>query len=187
MNLSSKTLRAILPLLALRPGEGHSLTELARFGGVDTKSVWQTLAQLRAEGALLDSEYGRKTYSINPAYEFHSEIRPIAFRLLNVPAALERSEAGPQLVVLYGSVLRDVFRRESDIDLLVVAQEERRVLEVVGTVSERLGKRISAVVYSPAQFVARWNEGDPFIAGVFAGPHAVLGGSLERLGLGAVA
>src|ERR1035437_11193761 len=77
VNLSSKTLRGIIPLLALRPGEGHTLTELARFAGVDTKSVWQTLHQLQADGALLTSEYGRKTYSINPRYEFYAEIRTI--------------------------------------------------------------------------------------------------------------
>jgi hypothetical protein len=153
---------------------------------VDTKSVWQTLGQLRAEGALLESEYGRKTYSINPAYEFYPEIRPIAVRLLNLPGALEAAEAGPQLVVLYGSVLREVFRRESDIDLLVVVQDESRVLHAVGAVSERLGKRMAAVVHSPGQFVAHWKAGDPFVSDVFAGPHAVLGGSLERLGLGAV-
>jgi hypothetical protein len=187
VNLSSKTLRGIIPLLALRPGEGHTLTELARFAGVDTKSVWQTLHQLQADGALLASEYGRKTYSINPRYEFYAEIRPIAFRLLGVPQALDDSDAGAALVVLFGSVLREVYRRESDIDLLVVARDEPAVQTTLAGVSERLGKRVTAVVYTPGQFVERWNSDDSFIADVFAGPHAVLGGSLERLGLGAVA
>ena len=187
MNLSSKTLRGIIPLLALRPGEGHTLTELARFAGVDTKSVWQTLHQLQSEGALLTSEYGRKTYSIDPRYEFYAEIRPISFRLLGVPQALDEAHAGVELVVLFGSVLGEAYRRESDIDLLVVAREEAAVQKTLASVSERLGKRIAAVAYTPDQFVERWNGDDSLIAGIFAGPHAVVGGSLERLGLGAVA
>jgi hypothetical protein len=184
MNLGSKTLRGMLPLLALRPGEGHTLTEFARFAGADTKSVWQTLAQLRAQGALLEGEYGRKTYSINPAYEFYAEIRPIAFRLLGVPQALGEANAGALLVVLFGSIMRDVYRRESDIDLLVVALDEAAVRRTLAMVSDRLGKRISTAFYAPSQFAERWNGDDPFVAGVFAGPHAILGGSLERLGLG---
>jgi predicted nucleotidyltransferase len=185
VNLNSKTVRAILPLLALRPGEGHTLSELARYGSVDTKSVWQTLGQFRAEGAIVDSAYGRQTYSINPAYEFYPEVRVIAFRLLGIPRALAEAGETVDLAVLFGSIMRSVYRRDSDIDLLVVGRSERGVGAVVDRIADRLGKRIAVAFYTPDQFVARWTADDPFLVGVFAGPHAVLTGSFERLGLGA--
>jgi predicted nucleotidyltransferase len=183
MNLNSKQVQRTLPLLALRPQEGHTLTDLARFSGVGTKSVWQALRQFRADGALLDGAYGPKTYSINPDYELYPEIKIIAFRFLRLPEALIAAGARVDLVVLYGSVFRPVFRRQSDLDLLVVGRDETRTREVAAGMSERLGKRMNVTFYTPAKFVADWEAADSFLAAVFAGPHAVLTGSLDKLGL----
>ena len=58
MNLNSMAVRKVLPRLALRPGEGFTLTDICRFSGLDTKSVNRVLEQFRVDGSLLDNAYG---------------------------------------------------------------------------------------------------------------------------------
>jgi hypothetical protein len=184
MNLDSTALRKVLPLLALRPGEPHTLTDIMGFSGLDSKSVWRVLDQMRADGALLDGTYGPKTYSINPAYEHYQEIKVIAFRLLGLPAGMEGAGVRTDLIVLFGSLLRPVFRRESDIDLLLVGRDEEEARTAVDALSQRLGKHVGVTFYSPAKFVSEWEAHEPFLTAVFSGPHAILAGSFDNLGVG---
>ena len=184
MNLDSAALRKVLPLLALRPGEPHTLTGIMRFSGLDSKSVWRVLDRMRSDGALLDEAHGPKTYSVNPAYEHYQEIKVIAFRLLGLPAEMEGAGTRVDLLVLFGSLFRPVFRRESDIDLLVVGRDESKTRAVVDSLSRRLGKHIGVTFYAPAQFVSEWEAHEPFLAAVFSGPHTILSGSFDNLGIG---
>ena len=183
MNLNSVALQKILPLLALRPDEGHTLTDLMKFSGLDSRAVWQVLEQLQIERSVMKNLYGPKTYSINPGYKFYSEIKIIAFRLLNLPERLQADQIDPDLIILYGSIFREVFRKESDIDLLVIGRDEEPIRKVLYDLSIQIGKTINFVFYTPKRFAELWNGHNSFIETVFSGPHTIITGSFDHLDL----
>ena len=182
MNLNSTAVRKILPLLALRPGEGFTLTDICRFADLDTKSVTQVLGQFRAEGFLLDNAYGPRTYSANPEYSMFPEIKTIALRLLGLPDSILASGGQTLLMVVFGSLLRPTYGRDSDIDILVVTKTPAAARQGLEQASARLGKAISAQVYSPDRFSSALSQNDPFVREIFERPHTILAGSLEYFG-----
>jgi predicted nucleotidyltransferase len=185
MNLNSAAVRKVLPLLALRPGEGFTLTDICRFTGLDTKSVTRVLEQFRADGFLLDNAFGPRTYSANPEYSMYPEIKSIAFRLLDLPASIREAGGQVYFMAAFGSLLRPTYRRDSDIDVLVVTSTPAAAKIGIAQVSARLGKRVSVQVYGPDQFSVALSQSDPFVREVLERPHAILAGSLEYFGANA--
>lgn len=183
MNLNSMAVRKVLPLLALRPGEGFTLTDICRFNGLDTKSVTRVLEQFRVDGFLLDNAYGPRTYSANPDYSMFPEIKVIALRLLDLPAAIRDAGGQVKLALAFGSLLRPTYGRDSDIDILVVSPNPAAAKTGLGQVSLHLGKSITPQVYDPARFSAALAAKDPFIREILERPHAILSGSLEHFGV----
>jgi predicted nucleotidyltransferase len=180
VNLNSIAVRKVLPLLALRPGEGFTLTALCAFSGLDTKSVARVLSAFREEGLIADGRYGPKTYSVNPDFSMYPEVKVIALRLLDVPGLIRASRPGSDpVVVVFGSLLRPTFGRDSDIDLLVVTEDRQTARRGVDALSNRIGKPINLVLLDRATFAEKLRDGDPFIRGILEGPHAVLGGRIE--------
>ena len=106
MNLNSAAVRKILPLLALRPGEWFTLSNICTYADLDTKSVTRVLRQFRAEGFLADHPAGLKAYGANTAYSMYPEMKVIALRLLDVPEAMRVAGARMDLVIVFGSLLR---------------------------------------------------------------------------------
>jgi predicted nucleotidyltransferase len=182
VNLNSTAVRKILPLLALRPGEWFTLSSICAYADLDTKSASRVLGQFRAEGFLADHPAGLKAYGANTAYAMYPEMKVIALRLLDVPAAMRKAGAKMDLVMAFGSLLRPTFGAQSDIDLLVVTAQGDAARRGVGEVETRLGKHFSPKVMDPARFSAALANGDPFIQEIMERPHAVLTGSLDRFG-----
>jgi len=116
------------------------------------------------------------------AYAMYPEMKVIALRLLDVPAAMRKAGAKVDLAMAFGSLLRPTFGAQSDIDLLLITAQADAARRGVGEVETRLGKHFSPKVMDPARFSAALAKGDPFIREIMERPHAVLTGSLERFG-----
>ena len=185
MNLNSAAVRKILPLLALRPGEWFTLSNICTYADLDTKSVTRVLRQFRAEGFLADHAAGLKAYGANTAYSMYPEMKVIALRLLDVPEAMRVAGARMDLVIVFGSLLRPTFGAESDIDLLLVTAQPDAARRGLDGVETQLGKHFSPQVMDPARFSAALAADDPFIREILERPHAILTGSLERFGYSA--
>src|SRR5450759_2530273 len=106
MNLNSAAVRKILPLLALRPGEWFTLTNICTYAHLDTKSATRVLGQFRAEGFLADHPAGLKAYGANTAYAMYPEMKVIALRLLDVPEAIRAEGGRMDLVVVFVAIRR---------------------------------------------------------------------------------
>ncbi len=185
MNLNSAAVRKILPLLALRPGEWFTLTNICTYADLDTKSVTRVLGQFRAEGFLADHPAGVKVYGANTAYAMYPEVKVIALRLLDVPEAMRAAGAKIDLIIVFGSLLRPTFGAESDIDLLLVTDQAEAARRGLDEVEAQIGKHFSPQVMDPARFSAALAADDLFIREILERPHAILGGSLERFGYAA--
>jgi len=141
------------------------------------------LDQFRADGFLIDNAYGPRTYSANPGYSMFPEIKVIALRLLDLSATIRDAGGRVQLMIVFGSLLRPTYGRDSDIDFLVVSPNPVAVKTGLDRMSQRLGKRITPQVFDPGRFSAALAANDPFIQEVLERPHAILAGSLEHFGI----
>jgi len=82
------------------------------------------------------------------------------------------------LALLYGSVPKGTDTANSDIDLLVIADElmlEELYLALV-PVETSLGRKINPTLYTSREFGRRRDEGSAFLKRVLSGKHIVLFG-----------
>jgi predicted nucleotidyltransferase len=110
------------------------------------------------------------------------EIKTIALRLFNLPDSIRDAGGQTRLMAVFGSLLRPTYGRGSDIDILIVTTAPVAAKRGLERASARLGKTISAQVYSPEHFSRALSQSDPFVREVFERPHAILAGSLEYFG-----
>jgi predicted nucleotidyltransferase len=83
-----------------------------------------------------------------------------------------KEEYHAKVVILFGSYALGNARRDSDIDLLIIAPTKERYFERMATVRRlirefRNGLPISPIVLTPQEVKERKKKGDPFIAEIF--------------------
>ena len=86
------------------------------------------------------------------------------------PTAIDRIVAGllaydPEEIILFGSAARGDTSERSDIDFIVVKKTDRRFVERLVDVKAFLPKdiRVDAIVYTPQEFEAMIEAGNPFM------------------------
>ena len=95
-------------------------------------------------------------------------------------AALCRRHSVRRLA-LFGSVLREDFRPDSDVDVLVVGSVSfAAVVAALSRASERLRREVNPVVMTQAAFEAKRASRDRFVARVVREPKIVLLGDASE-------
>ncbi|MFH1838463.1 MAG: nucleotidyltransferase domain-containing protein [Candidatus Kuenenbacteria bacterium] len=80
----------------------------------------------------------------------------------------------PEKIILYGSCARGDFRKNSDIDLLIIKETKENAFDRIGKVSSLIYKKeyfkngklpesIETLVYTPKELKYRYDLGDFFI------------------------
>ncbi len=76
--------------------------------------------------------------------ELKAELERIASKLKNDPSV--------RLVLLFGSLARGDFREQSDIDLIVVKETEKRFLDRLDEFYDDAREAMDIIVYTPQEF-----------------------------------
>ena len=185
--LFSRTQQRLLGLLFGSPERSFYTSELIRHVGRGSGTVQRELERLARSGLLRVTRQGnQKHYQANPEAPIYGELRGIARKLLG-PAEPIREALQPlaehiRLAAIYGSVAKGNDTAESDIDLLVVGDDELtleslyRLLEPVETLLER---RIEPTLYTAAEYRRRREAGHPFLQRVLDGERIVLMGEID--------
>ena len=185
--LFSRTQQRLLGLLFGSPERSFYTSELIRHVGRGSGTVQRELERLARSGLLRVTRQGnQKHYQANPEAPIYGELRGIARKLLG-PAEPIREALQPlaehiRLAAIYGSVAKGNDTAESDIDLLVVGDDELtleslyRLLEPVET---RLERRIEPTLYTTAEYRRRREAGHPFLQRVLDGERIVLMGEID--------
>ena len=142
----------ILSTLAREPDREFYQREIARLAGISVGGTSQRLRGIVKNGLVHARKSGRMIF-----YRFNLN-DPVArqFKILlsvNRIHDLVRDLAPhSRRVVLFGSCAAGTDVLDSDIDLLVVSQEAKKVRRIVGAHEDSIGRRISPVVVSANQF-----------------------------------
>jgi predicted nucleotidyltransferase len=186
--LFSTTQQRVLGLLFGQPERSFFATELISLAGAGSGAVQREIQRLVESGLVTVSRVGnQKHYQANRAAPIYKELHGIVVKTLGpagvLRAALVPLETRIHAAVLYGSVAKRSDNAASDIDVLIVADglTLEEVYAALAPAEKRLGRSISPTLYTMKEFQRRRATGNPFVAKLLAGPHALLLGNADAL------
>lgn len=182
--LFSGTQQRVLGLLFGQPGRSFFATELIGLARSGSGAVQRELQRLAESGLVTVTRVGnQKHYQANPEAPIFEELRGIASKTLG-PADALRKALSPlagrvRAAWVYGSIAKGTDRAQSDIDVLVVADDLtlEEIYKALHPAETRLGRRISPTLYTAKEFERRRTAKNPFLAKVLSGERIRLIGN----------
>jgi predicted nucleotidyltransferase len=187
--LFSATQQRVLGLLFGQPERSFFATELIGLAGSGSGAVQRELQRLAESGLVTVTRIGnQKHYQANRAAPVFEELRGIALKMFGPAEALRAALAPLAIRVrtawLYGSVAKGADRAQSDIDVLIVADDLtlEEVYAALGPAEKRLGRTVSPTLYTLKEFERRRAAKNPFLSKVLAGERILLMGEDHAAG-----
>jgi predicted nucleotidyltransferase len=188
--LFSATQQRVLGLLFGQSERSFFATELIGLTGSGSGAVQRELQRLAESGLVTVTRKGnQKHYQANRNAPIFEELRGIALKVFG-PAEALRAALAPlakriQSAWLYGSVAKGTDRAQSDLDVLIVADDLtlEEVYAALRSAEKRLGRAVSPTLYTRKEFERRRVAKNPFLSKVLAGERILLVG--EDHGAGA--
>ncbi len=177
--------RRLLALTVGTPDRWWYLSELAGALGTTPSSLQRELDSLTAAAILVMRREGRRTYyRANENNAIFDELRGIVRKTMGIPQEIRTSLAPIErklaLALLYGSVARREERADSDVDLLVVADELtlEELYRRLAPVEKKLGRKVNPTLYTRDEFRRKRGK-NAFLKNVLSGDHIILSGDID--------
>ena len=178
--------KKVLSLLLLHPDTDYHVRELARLTDTAAGTLHKELSRLAQAGLLLRKAQGNQVrYQANRRSPVFEELAGLLRKTTGAAEVLGNALAPlePPIALIFGSVARGTETASSDVDLLVIADLGfADVVKATYPAQAALGREINPVVYNPAEFQRRLDEGDPFVLDLLAQPKIFLMGTEHDLG-----
>jgi predicted nucleotidyltransferase len=173
----------ILALVFIRPDRQWYRSELARALGIPASSLQRPLAALCEAEVLRPRQDGNRLYyQINAENPIFPELRGLLAKtsgLIGVlQDALKTLASKITVAFVYGSIASGEEGANSDVDLLVVGKAGLRELAApLRDAAMRLGREISPVVFSDAEFATKLESKNHFLRSVLDRPRLFVVGT----------
>jgi predicted nucleotidyltransferase len=179
----------LLSLTLGAPDRWWYLSELAGALGRSPSSLQRELKSLTAAAILLMRRDGRRTYyRANESSAIYEELRGIVRKTMGIPhevrSALTPIDQKIALALLYGSVARGQERADSDVDLLVVADDLtlEELYRRLAPVEKRLQRRVNPTLYTREEFRRRKRTKNAFLENILSSDSIILTGDIDAAG-----
>jgi len=189
--LFGTTRRQVLARLFGQPGRGFSVSELIHATGAGSGAIQRELARLAGSGLLSVERTGnQKRYRANPQSPIHDELVSIVRKTFGLADplrdALAPLRARIAAAFIYGSVAAGRDTADSDIDLMLVADDltYAEAMTALHPAMEQAGRTINPTIYSRDELSSRLASGNSFITRVLAQPRIWLIGDDHDLAPG---
>lgn len=184
--LFNTTRQRVLGLLFGQPNRSFFASELIELTGSGSGAVQRELKRLVSSGLVTMERIGRqKHYRANRASPIFDELSGIVRKTIAladpIREALDTLGSPIALALVYGSVAKGSDTADSDVDLLIVADDLalEDLYSALAPVEATLDRKISPTLYTRREFRERRNAQQPFLSRVLAGEHQVLIGSVD--------
>ena len=185
--LGSKLRAKVLGWLFTHPDERYFVRQLTSLVKEDSTNVSRELARLEKTGILVSTKEGKqKYYQANRKSPIYNELHGLIVKTTGVADVL-RSALAPladriMVAFIFGSIASGNEDRASDIDLMVVgAISFGKVVSLLTSAEEKLGREINSVVYPLAEFKKKVREDHHFVKAVLEGGKIFLIGDEDEL------
>jgi len=185
MNIMSPNQFSILAILDENPKREYHLHELGRLMG-KKPGVFQRGINSLEKGGLINSrrQGNLRLFRINENHPLHKEIMALVRKTYGIEALLREAVMnipGIRIALIYGSYARNKMRADSDVDLLIVADDPKTediLVEALDGIEKTLQREVNYRIYEIEDFERKRESGDPFLQEVLSGEHVALKGSL---------
>lgn len=184
--LFTATQQRVLALLFGQPSRSFFASELIELTGSGSGAVQRELKRLTSSGLVTVRRIGKqKHYQANPGCPVFEELCALVRKTVAMVEPLRQALAplanSISLALVYGSVAKGTDTSDSDIDLMIVADEMtlEELYAVLAPVEVSLARRISPALYTRQEFDDRRAAGNPFLTRVLEGKHHVLLGGID--------
>lgn len=184
--LFTGTQQRVLALLFGQADRSFIQKELIERADAGSGGVRRELSRLVESGLVSVRTIGtQKHYQANREAPIFKELRGIVMKTVALTdplrTALRTIEKRIDVALVYGSVARGEDRAQSDIDLLVVADDLRleELFALLGPVEKMLGRTINPTLYRRDEFERRRKNHNPFLRKVLAGERITLMGGFD--------
>jgi predicted nucleotidyltransferase len=185
--LFGSTRRAILSLTFLRPDESFYLREIVRRTGCGAGSVQRELKLLTASGILRRDR--QRFFQANRDCPIYEALKQIVIRTVGLGERLgDRLRPVEDLIaiaLIFGSFARGEPHDRSDVDLLVIAKDNRlsaeRINELLEHEQEQLGREINPFVLTAREWRLKLRTGNAFVRRLLDGEKVYLIGDDDEL------
>lgn len=187
--LFTKTQQKVLGLLYSRPHQSFYLNEIVRLADVGKGTIKRELARMVSAGLLNVTPIGNQNhYQANPACPVYEELQGLVRKTFGITDVI-RTTLLPlldkiELAFIYGSIAKGTDTAESDIDLLIVA-DELAYADLMSTLMEAeqsLGRPINPTIYNKEQFRDKRQTGNAFITKIMQQPRLWIKGEDNVIG-----
>jgi predicted nucleotidyltransferase len=185
--LFTRTQQRVLSLIFGQPDRVFLQQELIEQAGSGSGAVRRELDRLTESGLVTVERVGaQKHYRANRSAPIFEELRGIVLKTVALTdplrEALRPLKKHIRLALVYGSVARGEDRAQSDIDLLVVADDLplERLFARLDPAEKRLGRKVNPTLYTSAEYARRRRAANPFLHKILSGRHIVLMGDIDH-------
>ena len=179
--LFTTTQQRVLGLLFGQPDRSFFATELIELTGSGYGAVQRELQRLVASGLVTATHIGnQKHFQANHSAPVFDELRSLIIKTVGladpIRAALSPLAEKIDLALLYGSVPKGTDTANSDVDLLVVADELalEDLYTVLAEAETLLDRKVNPTLYTSKEFDRRRNASNTFLKRVLNGKYIVL-------------
>ena len=184
--LFTTTQKRVLGLLFGQPHRSFFTSELIKQTGSGSGAVQRELQRLASSRLVNVTSIGtQKHHQANPDSPVYHEliglVRKTVALVEPIRQALVPFADRITLAILYGSVVQGTDTAESDIDLLVTADDLmlEDLYAALAPVEASLARKISPMLYTVSEFNKRRVARNPFLMRVLEGEHLVLIGEVD--------
>ena len=174
---------SLLTLFFTNPKQTFYIQQIARILGKKAGVFQRTLNNLVEEGLLTNFYEGRARYfQANTAHPLYIELKKIISKTTGVEGSLKELVGKIkeiEFAILYGSFAKAKERKDSDVDLLVVAslQAENKLLRKIKPLERRIQREIHYKLYSREEYRKKRLKKDPFLEEVLNDQYILLKGN----------
>jgi predicted nucleotidyltransferase len=176
----------VLSLFLQNAASEFYLREIAQKTGLALRSVQRVVHDLAEIGLLLREPRGNAVYfRLDRDFPILPDLKGMFLKTTGLGALLAERiarEGGVDVAFLYGSVAKGTEAATNDFDLAVVGQlAPRRLTACLAEVEGETGREVNATLFTPAEWSARRDADDHFVATLLREPKIILVGSAEML------
>jgi len=173
----------ILAILSENPQKEYYLQELGRLVGKKPGVFQIGINSLEKQGWITSRKQGPlRLFKINENHPLYKEIKSFVRKTVGLEAQLKEilnKIDGIEKALIYGSYAKDKMRPDSDVDVLVVVNNnkaEDRLVTEFSRIEKTIGREINYKLYNEKDFSKRMKEKDPFLIEVLRDKHIILKG-----------
>ncbi len=186
--LFSKVQQQLLGLLYGHPNSDFYTNEIIRFIKSGTGAVQRELVKLVDSGLITVKQVGnQKRYQANQNTPFFSELRGFIQKTFGLADILKEAllpfTKQIEIAFIYGSIAKQEDKADSDIDIMIISQQltYSEIFQCLAIAEEKLGRKISPVLYSSSEWIRKEREENNFIAQLLRQPKIFLIGTEDEL------